>query len=146
MNFLLLTDGSYLALSEVVRHRSTRNGVHIEVRDGRSYETTQDNWDRAFGTAFAAVIPAEPGTVYLTPVTQEDGSTSWDHDAVLAWGVRRDGYVTAIGADGADDMDRAVLMPSGKVTAGLGGDWPSEAAYLEFRREQDALAAATGTS
>ena len=84
------------------------------------------------------VLPAESGTVYLTPVTENDGSPKWLCDPVLGWGVRGDGYVIPIGHDGLDQLQRAVRLPSGKVTRGPDGNWPDEDAYMTWAASQKA--------
>lgn len=137
MGFVGLKHGGEVRFDDVVRVHASRDAYFLETKTQGRLETTSEMWAAAFDREFVSIIPAQPGTAFLTPVTEEDGSTIWDEDVVLAWGLRLDGYVTAIGTDGVDEMDRAILHPSGKVSRALVGDWGSKESYIASMERGD---------
>ncbi len=130
MGFVGLKNGGEVRFDQVVRFHATRDAYLLETKTEGRLETTSEMWNAAFEREFSSVIPAQPGTYFLTKVIDEDDSVFWEENVVLAWGLRLDGYMTAIGPDGIDEMDRAVLHPCGRVSHGLVGDWPNREAYM----------------
>lgn len=130
MNFVPTEQREHVALSNVVSYATMMSGkIRLIDRSGESHLVNDDDWETALAGAFQAIIPAQPGTFFLTPVSHPDGSTTYDQDQVIAWGVTYRAYTVAIGTQGPDDMNRAILMPNGAVTE-AGGDWNSLEDYL----------------
>jgi hypothetical protein len=102
--------------------------VRIETREGSSHLAQANEFEAVLASSFITAIPAQAGTFLMTPVTTDDGLI-WDRDDVVAWGVRANGSLLPLAADGPDDMNRAVLLPSGKVMAPF-GTWDSADDYL----------------
>lgn len=130
MIFVRTKDQNNIALSDIRSYGYTQgNSVRAIDSNGESHHCEVDEFDRVLFGAIIAAIPAEPGTFFLTGVTDTDGSArTWDRDPVIAWGVKADGGVIALGTDGADHVNRAILLPSGTVTAAF-GSWNSVDEY-----------------
>lgn len=132
MNFVSTKDRNNVALSYIASYAHMESGnVRIVDRGGDFHTVDTATFEQALASAFQAVIPAQPGTFFLTPV-DGDGATTWDQDQVVAWGITYEAYTIAIGTNGPDDMNRAILMPNGTVTSAL-GDWSSLDDYLKSK-------------
>jgi hypothetical protein len=130
------TDGSgAVKFDEIVRHWVQADLIYFTTKRGETFKATKQNWDLAYFRETTSVVPAQPSTYFLEWSEQEDGSYSWQRAVVLAWGLGFDGYLVPIGADGIDEMSRAVLHPSGLVTKGLQGEWGSFEEFTAWAKE-----------
>lgn len=133
MHFVTTINGLNVALAAIETWRIDGEIVRVETNRNDNLQVDLGVWQRVQGRLFSGVVPAAPGTYFLTSVSHEDGSWSWDEDLVIAWGINVDGYSVGIGTDEVDYRERAILLPSGKVV-GPGGEWASKEAYI---RDQD---------
>ena len=131
MIFLRTDDRNNVALTAIHSYSHTQSGkIRALDHSGESYLFDASEFESALFGAIVTAIPAAPGTFFLTPVSDLDGGpTTWDRDPVIAWGVKADGGTVAIGTDGADPDNRAILLPSGAVTAAF-GNWQSYDEYV----------------
>lgn len=134
MGFVSTEGKGDVKFDEIVRHWFQADMVYFTTKDGETYKTTKHKWDLAYFRETTSVIPAQPNTFYLEWSEQEDGSYAWDRAVVLAWALGLDGYLVPIGADGIDEASRAVLHPSGLVSRGLEGEWPSFEAFTAWAK------------
>ncbi len=125
----LRTKGGEVAESQILRVRRDGDQVQIECRDVSPVMIHRDDWEGFRASAFQTVIPAEPGTRFLTPVDDGD-KVEWTFEAVVGWAVRDDGMVRAVGVDQIDDMDRPIVHPDGKVSTRHNGMFDTVDAYL----------------
>lgn len=130
MHFVQTKDRNYIALSAIVSYAYMQSGnVRALDAQGESHLIEASDFDHALENVFQTVIPAEPKTYFMTPVHHDGGAITWDHDQVLAWGIRAGGYTVPISTEGPDDMNRAILLPNGQITH-AGGTWDNEEAYI----------------
>lgn len=135
MIFVRTEDSNNVALSAVRSYAYTKSGKVRFVDDNQeAHLVAADDFDLALHSAIQSAIPAQPGTFFLTSVTHENGEKTWDQDAVIAWGIKADGGVIAIGTDGADIDNRAILMPSGSVTAAF-ATWSTMEEFLANHKD-----------
>jgi len=125
------TDQGHIAFRDIKRWDRDAQGVVLSLADGSTSRTDEDRWDRALNSNFSAVIPAQPGTYFLTPCGEDDGSTTWQKEVVVGWGLRADGYLRPFGYEGTE-YEEAVLHPNGRVTA-VHGSYDNEAVFLSSR-------------
>ena len=138
----IATDGGQggIRFEEVTRHWAQGDFVHFTTKRGEDFKATAAAWQRAFARELVGVVPAQPGTYQLEWAEQDDeGNRGWDQMPVIAWGIGLDGFAVSIGGDGIDEFNRAVLHPTGQVTKGTVGSWPSFTAYEEACQQHDYL-------
>lgn len=74
MGFVALKNGGEVRFDEVVLVVPNRDGYFIETKSHGRLETTSQYWEAALEREFTSVIPAQPGTFFLTRTTLEDDS------------------------------------------------------------------------
>jgi hypothetical protein len=129
MQFVTTTKGLNIALTSVETWKLDGEIVHVQTNRGEPHQVHVAVWDEAQHRSFVAVLPAAPETFFLISVVHEDGSMTWDEELVLGWGINFNGYSVAIGSEGVDTGDLAVLLPSGRVVV-RGTEWESKDAYV----------------
>jgi hypothetical protein len=123
------TDQGHIAFAQITKWERDDRGVRLELADGGIRRTDEPRWETAINCNFTAVLPAQPGTFFLTPCGDGD-ETIWQKEPVIGWGVRIDGILRPIGHEGTE-YEEAVLHPNGLVTK-TGGSYENEAAYIAF--------------
>ncbi|WAC61474.1 hypothetical protein [Brevundimonas sp. SL130] len=140
MGFVTTEGRGAVRFDEIVRHWAQGDMVHFTNKAGDDFTATAKAWSLCYTRELISVIPAQPGTYQLEWCEQDDdGTMGWDQMPVLAWGIGLDGYAMSIGGDGIDEYSRAVLHPSGQVTKGTLGSWPSFEAFQAACQEHEYL-------
>jgi hypothetical protein len=91
------------------------NTAIVELDNDGRVSVELSMWDQALATIVQSTIPASPGFYILTPVWEEDGSTTYEQETIVAWIVNGRGELRPATADGVTETDIAILMPNGTV-------------------------------
>lgn len=136
MPFIQTQNGDFINASHIRKASYTERGdqktVTLYDADGGVFVADQATWDHHLRARFQHTVPAQPGTVFLSPVEAEDGRTTWCRDPVIAWGITETGRPEPLDHDGVDDLNRAVMFPTGQIRAAF-GSWETLEEYIAHR-------------
>ena len=120
MAFIYTLDGNYIALSEVVRADTRKDGFKLLLRSEQSVVVSDHAWSEAMRGDIKGVLPAPEGYFVVEHLTEDDGSEGTHKQPVLGWAINADGSALPITAGGISVDARDVLVPDGRVIQGDG--------------------------
>lgn len=122
-----------IPLATITRAEAMEGG-DWRVIDGQGDEhrVSKIAWEMAVEGTPTAMLPALPGTYLISPLEEEDGSTTPYKTNVLGWMVCADTEVRPVCLDPhvVGDAKWDVLHPDGRVERNDGTSWPSLTEWL----------------